>query len=57
MKKILQSFKYAIEGICRTIKNERNIKIHILAVIAVIIMGIIYNISTIEWIVCIILFG
>jgi len=51
------SFKYAIEGILKTIKDERNIKIHILAVIIVIIMGILYDISKIEWIICIILFG
>ena len=57
MKNFLQSFKYAFQGIFRTIEKERNIKIHILAVIAVIIMGIMYNISRIEWIICIIFFG
>lgn len=57
MKNFLKSFKYAFQGIFRTIKNERNIKVHILAVIAVILMGITYNISIIEWIVCVILFG
>lgn len=57
MKDFLNSFKYAFNGIIRTIKEERNIKIHILAVIVVLIMGTIYKISIIEWIVCIILFG
>lgn len=57
MKQFLLAFKYAFEGIVRTIKNERNIKIHILAVIVVIFMGIKYDISRIEWIICIILFG
>ena len=57
MKDFFMSFKYAIEGIFKTIKDERNIKIHILAVIVVIIMGTIYKISTLEWIICIILFG
>lgn len=57
MKDFLMSFKYAIAGILKTIKDERNIKIHILAVIVVIIMGAIYKISPLEWIVCIILFG
>lgn len=57
MKDFFMSFKYAIEGILKTIKDERNIKIHILAVIVVIIMGTIYKISTLEWIICIILFG
>lgn len=57
MKKFFMSFKYAISGIYRTIKKERNIKIHLLAVIIVIVMGIIYKISNLEWIICIILFG
>ena len=57
MKRFLLSFKYALAGIIRTIIEERNIKIHLLAVIVVIVMGIIYKISNIEWIICIILFG
>lgn len=57
MKKFLNSFKYAFEGIVKTIKEERNIKIHILAVVVVTTMGIIYKISTAEWIICLILFG
>lgn len=57
MKKFLLSFKYAIDGIITTIKEERNIKIHLLAVIVVIIMGNIYKISNIEWIICILLFA
>ncbi len=57
MKKFLLSFKYAIQGIITTVIEERNIKIHLLAVVVTIIMGIKYQISTIEWIVCILLFG
>ncbi len=57
MKKFLLSFKYAIDGIITTIIEERNIKIHLLAIIVVIIMGLAYKISSIEWIICIILFG
>ena len=48
MKNFILSFKYAIEGIINTIKEERNIKIHLLAVIVVITFGIIYKISIIE---------
>ena len=39
------------------IKEERNLKIHIVIMIFVIIFGIILKISKIEWIICIILFG
>lgn len=57
MKKFLLSFKYAIQGIITTIIEERNIKIHLLAAVVTIIMGIKYQISIIEWIICILLFG
>ena len=56
-KNIIASFKHAFEGLKTCIYKERNIKIHLLAVIVVIVMGILYKISSIEWIVCIILFG
>ena len=56
-KNILYSFKYAFEGLEKAIKTERNIKIHICAMILVIISGIILKISKTEWIICIILFG
>lgn len=57
MKEFVKSFQYAIEGIIVAIKKERNLKIHIFIMILVIICGIIFKISTIEWIICIILFG
>lgn len=56
-KKLINSFKYAIEGIATGIKTERNMKIHIVIMILVIIFGIILKISKIEWIICIVLFG
>lgn len=57
MKKIIKSFKYAIDGVITGIKQERNMKIHIIIVILVIAFGIILKINKIEWIICIILFG
>lgn len=57
MKKFLKSFVYAFNGIFTSIKNERNIKIHIVIMILVIIFGIILKISKTEWLICIILFG
>ena len=39
------SFKYAIEGIYTGLKEERNLKIHIVIMIFVIIFGIILKIS------------
>ena len=55
--KIINSFKYAFEGIISSFKAERNMKIHTLIMILVIIAGFIFNITKAEWIICIILFG
>ena len=56
-KKIINSFKYAIQGVCASFKTERNMKIHIFIMILVIIAGIILKINKSEWIICIILFA
>lgn len=56
-KKIINSFKYAFEGIKSSLKTERNMKIHFSMMILVIVAGILLDISTYEWMICIILFG
>ena len=56
-KKLINSFKYAIEGIIASFKTERNMKLHVLAMIVVIILGIILKLSEFEWTICIILFA
>lgn len=56
-KNIVDSIKYAIQGIITLIKEERNIKIHIAVMILVIIAGMILKISKLEWSICIILFS
>lgn len=57
IRKLIKSFKYAITGIKDGIKSEQNIKIHFLIMVIVIIAGIIFEISKLEWIICVILFG
>lgn len=56
-KKIINSFKYAFEGIKSSLRTERNMKIHFSMMILVIVAGILLGISTYEWMICIILFG
>lgn len=56
LKKRINSFKYAIEGFCQSFKTERNMKIHIIIMIIVIIAGILLKINIQEWITCIICF-
>lgn len=54
---LFKSFGFAFEGILNTIKTERNIKIHLFATIVVVILGFILNISYLEWLICLLLFG
>ncbi len=51
-KKIINSFKYAFEGIVTSFKTERNMKIHVLATVLVILLGVILKINKTEWILC-----
>ena len=48
-KKLINSFKYAIEGFISSFKTERNMKIHVFAMLIVIILGFYLKISLIEW--------
>lgn len=57
LKKRINSFKYAFEGIITTVKSQMNMKIHLFAMILVIIAGVILKLSVIEWKICIILFS
>ena len=55
--KLIFSFKYAIEGIISTIKEERNMFIHFLIAIIVVITGIYVKLSLNEWLICLLLFA
>lgn len=52
-----KSVKYAIEGIVVCIKKERNMKIHLIMMICVIIFGYLFHLNYTEWIICMILFA
>ena len=56
-KKIVNSFKYAIQGILSSFKTERNMKIHIFVMILVITAGILLKINRYEWIICVLCFA
>ena len=51
-QRLLNSFKNAIYGILKTIKMERNIKIHFMVMILVIISGFYFKINIVVNIVC-----
>lgn len=57
MKKFVKSFKHALDGLILELKRERNLKIDIIIMIFIIILGVLFKISNMEWIICIILFA
>lgn len=48
-RKIRRSFNYALAGLVFFLQ-ERNMKIHILVTFTVVLMGIIFSVSVMEWI-------
>ena len=54
---LYQSFGYAFHGIFTCVRKERNMKIHCVAAVLVVIAGVILKISAIEWCICLALFG
>ncbi|CAI8380004.1 MAG: Undecaprenol kinase [Owenweeksia sp. TMED14] len=46
---IIQSFKFAINGFIVAAFTERNLKLHLLSAITVIIAGVFFQISLAEW--------
>ena len=56
-KRLGRSFKAAFEGIESTYKREQNIKIHSVIAVIVLIGGLLFKISYIEWLVCLVLIG
>ena len=49
MKSFLHSFYFAFSGLKQLFLKERNFKIHIIALIGVILAGWYFHITTIEW--------
>jgi len=57
MKKRFQSFGYAFRGIREVFSTEANMKIHIVITILVIVCGILFSISSTEWMFCLLCVG
>jgi undecaprenol kinase/diacylglycerol kinase (ATP) len=50
ISKRIKSFSYAFSGLRTLIKEEHNALLHLIAAIAVIVLGFLLEISTFEWI-------
>jgi undecaprenol kinase len=56
-RRFLNSFKYSSEGLKYAYANEQSMTIHMMTSIAIIIMGFIFQISHIEWIIAFVIIG
>ena len=56
-KPLLKTLSYGFNGILYTLKHERNMVIHFLVMILVIIAGIVFKITFVEWGICFVLFA
>lgn len=54
---LYKSFGFAFEGIFAVIKKERNMQIHCCMMVLVIVAGLFFQISAVEWCICFVLFG
>jgi prolipoprotein diacylglyceryltransferase len=54
---MLSSFRFAINGIKHFVKTEKNAKIQILLALIALVLGYIFNISNIEWILILVCIG
>ena len=55
LKHQIKSFGYAIEGVVFSFKKGFHFKFHTLALIVVIILGLIFSITTLEWLIVILI--
>lgn len=56
-KRLINSFKYAFEGLKYAFIYEQNLTVHILATILVLILGFLFKISIFEWLVIFLIIG
>lgn len=56
-QKLYKSFYYALCGMVSGFKLERNMKIHVIVMLFVIIFGFLLSISLTEWLICLIFFA
>lgn len=57
LKRLINSFGYALDGLKYAFKYEQNLTVHFLATILVIIFGVFFKLSFIEWLVVLLIIG
>ena len=49
MRRFLRSFRYAFAGIGYGLRAQTNMRVHMVAALAVVLAGLLLHISTVEW--------
>lgn len=57
MKRLLSSFKFAIEGLFHVVKNERNMQIHLTIACIVLFLAYFFSVSKLEWFIIVLCIG
>jgi diacylglycerol kinase (ATP) len=57
MKNRIHSFRHAIRGIGMVLKSEKNMQIHLIVAVLVVVAGLVFVISPLEWMICLLCFG
>ena len=57
IKRFVNSFGYALEGLIYAFKYEQNMLVHILATILVVVVGLIVDLSSTEWLFVFLIIG
>ncbi len=57
MNSRLKSLSHAFRGLCDAVRNETNMKIHVIAAILVITLGLFLQLSSIEWLIVLFCIG
>ena len=56
-KRLINSFKYAFQGIYYAFKYEQNLTVHLIATILAIVLGLKYKITNNEWLIIFLTIG
>jgi len=57
LSRFIKSFSYALSGIVYAIKTQRNMKVHTIALVLVLIIGFWLELSRLEWAIVLIMAG
>ena len=55
--KFLKGFAYAFRGIITAVRQEPNARVHLLAAVTVLVLGVVLDVSRFEWMILVLVIG